>query len=62
MGFWKKLLTGLRLGGAIAEAQGVKVKGIPIGKIQDVAEREGQHIADAVKDMKSKPAVGSTGD
>lgn len=54
MGFWKKLLAGLRVGAAVAESQGVKVKGIPIGTIRDVAEREGGHIANEVKSMKDR--------
>lgn len=66
MGFWKNLLKGLRIGAAVAGAHGVKVKGVPIEDIAAVAEREGAHVADAVKDAKAKrpkpsPGHGTTG-
>lgn len=55
MGFWKNLLKWTRVGADVATAAGVKVKGVPVGTIRDAAEKEGKHIADAVKGMKPKP-------
>lgn len=63
MGKWAKLLGYLRLGASIAEAQGVKVKGVPIGKIAEEAEKDGAAIVGSVrsiKDARKKPAPTST--
>lgn len=65
MSKWSKLLTFLRLGGVVAAAQGVKVKGIPIETIQDEAEKVGSEVVSSVKrikDAKKKPASGSSGE
>lgn len=67
MGFWRRVLNAARLGAVIAGAQGVKIKGVPIGTIADEAEREGAHIKDSVERMrkegKKKPApAGSSGE
>jgi hypothetical protein len=62
MSKWGKLLGYLRLGAAIAEAEGVKVKGVPIGKIAEEAEKDGAVIAGSVKQFKPKPPPSSPGD
>lgn len=59
MGFWSKLLQGLRIGGAVAASQGVKIKGVPIDVIAEEAEKDGAIIKDSVtriKDAKKAPS------
>lgn len=62
MGAWDKILGYLRLGAAIADAEGVKVKDVPIGAIAAEAEKDGAVIADSVRKLKAvkKPVRSST--
>ncbi len=61
MGVWNKILAALRLGAVIAGAQGVTVKGVPIGKIAEEAEKDGAAIkssVDRIKAARDKKAAG----
>lgn len=53
MAWYHKLLSALRLGAVIAETQGVKVKGVPIGKIAEEAEKDGEAIKSSVERIKA---------